>query len=125
MKNTFLTLLLILSALNVHAETGGLISQPLQSQGGFNGPPVAKIDVARAKELRDDTWVVLEGYITHKVGDELYGFKDSSGNVSVDIDDKIWRGLSISPSNLVRIEGEVDKDWNSIEIDVKRISLVK
>ncbi len=81
--------------------------------------------VEQAKTLRDDAWVVLEGHLVRQLGHELYEFRDSSGTVNVDIDDKRWAGQTVTPNDKIRIEGEVDKDWNSVEIDVKSVHLVK
>ncbi|WP_038927877.1 NirD/YgiW/YdeI family stress tolerance protein, partial [Yersinia pestis] len=36
-----------------------------------------------------------------------------------------WRGQTITPQDKVQIEGKVDKDWNSVEIDVKNITKIK
>ncbi len=91
-------------------------------KGGFVGPDAATTTVEQAKGLRDDAWVVLEGNIVRKVGKELYEFRDSTGTVNVDIDDDNWGGVSITPNDKVRLEGEVDKDWNSVEIDVKKVT---
>lgn len=129
MKKHILALLLSAAAISAApalAQNGGF-SGPAnngntQQQGGFNGPNVANSTVAQSKTLRDDSWVILEGNIVRKVGDELYEFRDSTGTINVDIDDKEWRGLTVTPQDKVRIEGEVDKDWNSVEIDVKRIT---
>lgn len=95
------------------------------SQGGFKGPTPGVASVAQAKTLRDDAWVVLEGNIIRQVGHELYEFKDATGTIYVDIDDKRWMGQSLSPTDKVRIEGEIDKDWNSVEIDVKTVRVLK
>ena len=78
--------------------------------------------VAQAKKAYDDTYVSLSGYIVNKVGDEKYTFKDSTGQIRVEIDDDIWNGLQASPKTKVKIYGQVDKDDGKIEIDVKRIS---
>ncbi|EFN1709607.1 NirD/YgiW/YdeI family stress tolerance protein, partial [Escherichia coli] len=43
----------------------------------------------------------------------------------VDIGDKYWVGQSVSPNDKVRIEGEIDKDWNSVEVDVNKITVIK
>lgn len=129
MKKHILALLLSTAAITAApalAQNGGFNgpagTTTSQQQGGFNGPDVATTTVEQAKSMRDDSWVVLEGNIVRKVGDELYEFRDRSGVINVDIDDKDWRGLTVSPQDKVRIEGEVDKDWNSVEIDVKRIT---
>ena len=77
--------------------------------------------VANAKSLRDDTWVTLRGKITERISDDLYKFQDASGVINVDIDHKRWNGVTVGPQDTVEIQGEVDKDWNSVEIDVKQI----
>lgn len=131
MKKHILAILLsaaAVTAMPALAQNGGFSgpanagNSNAQHQGGFNGPDIASTTVEQAKSLRDDSWVILEGNIVRKVGDELYEFRDRTGSINVDIDDKDWRGLTVSPQDRVRIEGEVDKDWNSVEIDVKRIT---
>ncbi|MEA1064389.1 YgiW/YdeI family stress tolerance OB fold protein [Erwinia sp. HR93] len=107
-------------ALPVFAKGNGGFSGP-DNAGGFVGPNGSVTTVERAKTLRDDTWVTLHGNITQRISDDLYQFRDASGMVNVDIDDKYWRGQTISPQDVVEIQGEVDKDWNSVEIDVKQI----
>ena len=100
------------------AEQGGFSGpSATQSQaGGFQGPNGSVTTVESAKSLRDDTWVTLRG--------NLYVFKDASGTINVDIDHKRWNGVTVTPKDTVEIQGEVDKDWNSVEIDVKQIRKV-
>lgn len=100
---------------------GGFVGGQASTSGGFRGPSIEVSTVAAAKEMRDDQRVVLRGYIVKSLGDELYLFKDDTGTINVDIDGKRWKGQVITPEDLVEIRGEVDKDWHSIEIDVKRI----
>ncbi|EPN9345445.1 YgiW/YdeI family stress tolerance OB fold protein [Cronobacter sakazakii] len=116
-----------LSATPVMAQKGGFSgpdnsASATATKGGFQGPDAANTTVSEAKNLRDDAWVVLEGNIVRKMGKELYEFRDASGTVNVDIDDHVWNGVTVTPKDKVRIEGEVDKDWNSVEIDVKKIT---
>ena len=59
--------------------------------------------------------------VLERISDDLYKFQDSSGTVNVDIDHKRWNGVTVTPQDTVEIQGEVDKDWNSVEIDVKQI----
>lgn len=110
------------------AEQGGFTGPSSTTQvsstaqaGGFNGPSGAVTTVANAKSLRDDTWVTLRGKITERISDDLYKFQDASGVINVDIDHKRWNGVTVGPQDTVEIQGEVDKDWNSVEIDVKQI----
>ena len=127
MKKTMLVVLLAGLSFGAVAQQEGFISPDGQgyTQGGFKGPSPGLTSVAQAKTLRDDTWVVLEGNILRQVGHELYEFRDSSGTVYIDVDDKRWLGQSASPENKVRIEGEIDKDWNSVEVDVKTLRVLK
>lgn len=127
MKKTLLAVLLAGLSLGAFAQQQGFVAPAGQgySQGGFSGPTPGLSSVAQAKTLRDDAWVVLEGNIIKQVGHELYEFRDTSGTVNVDIDDKYWLGQTVSPGTKVRIEGEIDKDWNSVEIDVKTLHVLK
>lgn len=88
------------------------------------GPNGSVATVESAKSLRDDTWVTLRGNIVERISDDLYVFKDASGTINVDIDHKRWNGVTVTPKDTVEIQGEVDKDWNSVEIDVKQIRKV-
>lgn len=99
-------------------------SQTTVQKGGFVGPNGSVTTVENAKSLRDDTWVTLRGKIVERISDDLYQFQDASGTVNVDIDHKRWNGVTVTPKDTVEIQGEVDKDWNSVEIDVKQISKV-
>lgn len=114
------------SASVLAAQQGGF-SGPSATQtqsGGFQGPNGSSTTVESAKSLRDDTWVTLRGNIVERISDDLYLFKDATGTINVDIDHKRWNGVTVTPQDTVEIQGEVDKDWNSVEIDVKQISKV-
>lgn len=71
--------------------------------------------------MSDDAWITLRGHIVQQIGKELYLFRDDTGTINVDIDDKRWMGQIVTPDDRVELQGEIDKDWNSIELDVKRI----
>lgn len=126
MKKILLAALFAGMTFGVSAQEGFVSAEGQgYSQGGFKGPTPGVASVAQVKTLRDDSWVVLEGNIIRQVGHELYEFKDATGTIYVDIDDKRWMGQTLSPADKVRIEGEVDKDWNSVEIDVKTVRVMK
>lgn len=131
-KVAALTAVLVLMSAPVFAAntqggfTGPGTTTTTQTQaGGFQGPSGSVTTVANAKGLRDDTWVTLRGNIVERISDDKYTFKDASGTVNIDIDHKRWNGQTITPQDVVEIQGEVDKDWNSVEIDVKQINKVK
>ncbi|MDL4454774.1 YgiW/YdeI family stress tolerance OB fold protein [Klebsiella michiganensis] len=93
--------------------------------GGFQGGALPPLSVQQALSQPDDSYVQLEGQITRRLGHERYEFRDASGTVVLDIDDKVWHGVTVSPSDRVRIEGEIDKEWRTTEIDVRRVQVVK
>lgn len=96
-------------------------------KGGFSGPgAVNNTTVQAAKAMRDDAHVTLTGNIIKQIGHEKYVFRDATGEITVDIDDKDFRGQDVNPENTVRIFGEVDKDFGrEAEIDVKRLDVLK
>ena len=93
--------------------------------GGFNGPNAGAMTVEKAKTMSDDTWVTLRGNIEQRIGGEHYTFRDATGTMNVDIDHKRWNGQTITPKDTVELQGKIDKDWNSVELDVKQITKVK
>ena len=119
MKNIrFLSLFLILC----------FFASTIYAQEGFTGPgsksntrQYQTVTVSQAKTLPDDSLVVLTGNIIQSLGDEKYTFRDSTGDITIEIDRKIWRGLSVGVSDLVEISGEVDIERGRVEIEVKSI----
>lgn len=94
-------------------------------QGGFKGPGLTVSTVEQAQKMKDDSAIVLEGYITESLGNENYTFKDSTGTITVEIDNNKWGGVEVTPETKVVIEGEVEKEWTSVEIDVDSIRLAQ
>lgn len=93
-----------------------------KKSGGFSGPNASLTSVAEALKLGDDAWVTLVGKIETQLGHEKYRFSDGTGTIVADIDDKRWRGLEIGPDDTVELVGEIDRDFTSIELDVKKIT---
>lgn len=96
-------------------------------KGGFSGPgAVNNTTVQAAKGMHDDARVTLTGNIVRQVGHDKYVFRDPTGEITVEIDDKDFRGQDVTPENTVRISGEVDKDFGrEAEIDVKHLDVLK
>ncbi len=130
MKKITLAALIVLCSTSAFAQKGGFLDPVTpqgqqQTQGGFSGPTTSLSTVKDVNTMRDDTWVMLEGYIDQRTGNDSYIFRDSTGTLKVDIDDKHWNGQTVTPKDKVRIEGEVDKDWNSVEVDVKNVTIIQ
>lgn len=128
MKKYTLAALIALCSAPVLAQQGGFLDPAAPQtqtqntqQGGFSGPSAALTTVDKVKSMSDDTWVMLQGNIERRVGDDTYTFRDASGTLTVEIDKKRWNGQTITPKDKVQLEGKVDKNWSSVEVDVKNI----
>ena len=130
-------LVIFISAGNVFAQAGltgqqGFLGQSafgLTDPGGGNliiGQPIMvrqPITVSEARNLPHDSWVVLSGNIINMLpGGKQYTFRDSSGDIAVEIGRKEWRGLSVDMSDRVEIYGEVKLNRGLIHIKVRAIS---
>ncbi|MBR1544673.1 MAG: NirD/YgiW/YdeI family stress tolerance protein [Alphaproteobacteria bacterium] len=111
---------------------GSQVAISKKYKGGFKdvrGPEVESFDIVsveKAKNSKDDTYVVLQGYIDKSLGGEKYLFRDETGTIKIEIEDKKFRGLTVYPDDFVQISGEVDKGWLSeTEIEVKNISKIQ
>ena len=77
----------------------------------------------QVQKLSDDAYVTMEGYITKRLSDDEYNFTDGTNNVTVEIDDKDWRGLKVTPKDKIIVNGKVDKDLTSFKVEVKSLTL--
>lgn len=89
-------------------------------KGGFVGNENI-VTVMQVKEMRDDTDVILKGKIVGQLKGDKYTFEDSTGSITVEIDDDDWRGQTVTPADTVKIYGEVDRGLTKTEIDVDTI----
>ena len=95
----------------------------LSANAQFQAPAQAPVTIKQAKDMPDDTYVVLEGTISQQFGDEKYMFQDPTGTVVVEIDDEDWKGVKVNPTDVVVLTGTVDKDLMEFEIDVDTVNL--
>jgi uncharacterized protein (TIGR00156 family) len=108
-----------------------VLAPVLYGQEGFSGPgssanrtrlqPIS-VSVLEAKGLQSDTPVLIRGRILRALGDEKYEFQDSQGgSITIKIDQWVWRGLAVTPSDSLEIRGETERRRNTVEIDVKEV----
>ena len=93
--------------------------QALAEEGGFVGPSPNVNQVSGLSALDDGADVVLIGMVVKHLGDDYYTFKDKSGEVRVEISD--WDDQNVSPTNVVELHGEVDKDAKPLTVDVSKV----
>jgi uncharacterized protein (TIGR00156 family) len=93
-------------------------------KGGFTDSlPV--MSVAQALKLPEDSYVSLQGFITKRIGDDKYSFTDGAEAITLEIDDEIWHGQTVSPKDKISILGEIEHDDGVVNVDVKSLRLVK
>ena len=125
-KTAALVAVIMLAATPVlAAQQGGFVDPNAPTaqvkSGGFQPNSTSVVSVKQAEEMKDDSWITVRGTLEKQIGKEDYLFRDASGTMNVEIDDKRWNGLTITPKDQVELTGELDKDFNSIELDVKQV----
>lgn len=76
------------------------------------------VQVEQIPSMTDDSDVVMRGYIVESLGNENYVFQDSTGTITVDIDDETWGNQMVMADEMLEIHGEVDKDGDVHTVDV-------
>lgn len=94
------------------------------TKGGFVSDKETVVTVKQVNEMRDDVPVIVQGHIVQRLGDEKYLFEDATGSITVEIDDDEWRGQTITPSDTVRMSGEVDRGIFKTEIDIDSVKKI-
>ncbi len=90
-----------------------------------NNNMVTVMTVEQVRTQNDDTPVVLQGYLLRQNGENSYVFQDTTGTINLEIDAEDWGGLTVSPTDMVEIWGEVDRNGTSmIEVDVSTIKKI-
>ncbi len=94
---------------------------------GFQGGG-ANYTVSSIKDVMgmyDNQIAVVRGNITSRLSDDKYLFKDKTGEMVVEIDYKYWGGLQVDEKDVLELTGKVDKDYNSVSLDVFIVKKVK
>ena len=91
--------------------------------GGYIVSDSDIVSVKDAQAMKDDDIVTLQGKIEKRIKKNKYQFADSTGNMIVKIDKKVWHGQLVNSSDVVQITGEIDKDKDATILDVE--SLIK
>ncbi len=107
---------------NRMAENRPNDERPEPMHGGFM--PTKTTQVADAAKWQDDQPIILIGHIVKQVGKNDFVFKDSSGELTLEIDRKAMRGF-ISPEDKVKIVAEVEKSWGKTEVEAFVVEKVR
>ena len=89
--------------------------------GGFVSGSETISTVKQVMEMRDDVPVIVKGNIIQRMGDESYLFEDATGSITVEIDDDEWRGQTVTPTDTVKLYGEVDRGIFKTELEINYV----
>lgn len=95
--------------------------------GGFQDDGTsyaAPTPIKKVLRMRDDSYVTVRGKIIRRLTDDKFMFADSTGQIVVDIDYEDWGGVTASPKDTLELTGEIDRDFNSVKLDVKIVRKV-
>ena len=82
--------------------------------------------VQAAQKMADHAPVTLEGNFVRQIDNDEFIFRDSTGEIKVDVDDHAWKGIDVTPNERVRIQGSVDKDFGEpTSIEVHQIQKIQ
>lgn len=80
--------------------------------------------VSEVKNMPDDSMVYVQGYLIQNLGNENYTFQDDSGTMTVEIDDDLMGSNAYSPTTLVWIAAEVNKQGNIVALEAEEIQFI-
>lgn len=102
------------------------------AEGGYAGPGASETmtlktvsDVVQSGASKQR--VLLDGNVISKVkaDKERYTFRDSTGDIVVKIDDKVFTGITITPKTHVRLTGKVETHMiGDKTVEVKSIEVI-
>jgi len=119
-KYVFWNIFLMLTVLSLGTVYGQGFTGP---GSGTNARQVQTVTVSQARNLPDDSLVILTGTIVQSLGRERFMFRDSTGDITIEVDRNLWvlLDLSVNANDRVEIRGEIDIENRTAEIDVKYI----
>lgn len=80
------------------------------AQAQFTGPSRTEtVTVTAAQSMGFGRYVTLEGSIVAHLREDLYVFRDETGEITVEIGGEQFRGRQIGPNDRVRLMGEIDR----------------
>ena len=79
--------------------------------------------VQNAQSMPEDTMVMLQGNISKRIKKDKYLFNDNTGEMVVEIEGYAWNGQEVSPTDVITIIGQIDKDDNVTILEVDEVMM--
>ena len=116
------------------ALAAGIALSPVIAQAAFQGPAATpdsanNMTVSDVLSLKlDREYVCMTGNIVNKVmtDHEKYTFRDATGSMVIEIEDKVFAGQEVTPETRIRICGEVDTEtFKPNEFDAEGLQILR
>ena len=101
---------------------GAFIANAASSTSENSNKPISQ--VSDVKNMSDNSTVYIQGYLIQNLGNEMYTFQDDSGTMTVEIDDNLMGSNMYSPTTLVWIAAEVDKQGDVVALEAEEIQFM-
>ena len=82
--------------------------------------------VQEANRARIGSYVTVVGNIVDHLREDYYTFRDETGEIRVEIDDRVWQNRTVTPETQVRLMAEVDRTLAGVRyLWVKSLEIVE
>lgn len=123
-KISIFAVLGVMTTASAFAGPGNMANKNMNNNMNNNNM-MEVVTVEQVRAMPDDSPVIIRGYLLRQNGENSYVFQDTTGTINLEIDDEDWGGLTVSPTDMVEVWGEVDKNGMSMmEVDVSAIKKI-
>ena len=93
----------------------------------FTGPSTTgrTATVAQVEQARLGSYVTLTGHVVNHQRSSYFTFRDSTGDIRVEIENEVWNNRQVGPETKVRLLGEVERGIAGRYVYVKSLEIVK
>ena len=99
-------------------------SASAQYTGPSSNPAAQTTTVAQVANARPGSYVTLTGNIVAHQREDYFTFRDATGDIRVEIDEKDFRGQKVTPETSVRLTGEIEIGFRGRYIDVDTVEVL-
>lgn len=84
------------------------------------------ITIVQALRANDETAVTLQGHIVGQIKHEHYELKDTTGSMTIEVDDDLATADKLKVGTEVKVVGEIDTHrYKPTDIEVIKIEIIK
>ena len=94
--------------------------------GFFEEAAKNNITIVQALRANDETAVTLQGHIVGQIKHEHYELKDTTGSMTIEVDDDLATADQLKVGTEVKVVGEIDTHrYKPTDIEVVKIEIIK